>query len=101
MNFTKYGPNFMYDSNLAFHIIKAQNEENVLNAEEKILYVRKQVFLIQLVNCMKSLYFSYQSMVKSYFKLMFLLTNTRPIGRNLLNHKLDNSKPKAYESTIL
>ncbi len=91
----------MYDTNLAFHIIKAENEQDVLNAEENILNVRKQVFLIQLVNCMKSLYFSYQSMVKSYFQLMFLLTNTGPIGQNLSIYELDRKLPKAYESAIL
>ncbi len=73
----------MYDTNLAFHIIKAENQKDVPNAEERLMNVRKQVFLIQLVNCMKSLSFSFQSMVKSYFQLMFLLTITGPIDQNL------------------
>ncbi len=40
-------------------------------------------------------------MVKSYFQLMFLLTNTGPIGQNLSIHELDRNLPKAYESAIL
>ncbi len=111
----KYGPGFMYNTLLAYERLKKYHDETQLNRrlkEESFLHseqsttnsnlnLREEIYHIQLINCLKSLRFAYESMTKTYFQLMNFMTNLGTVGQNLGSFQLDVKLPKAYEKEIM